>query len=236
MPAKYMIHTKETPHRFKAITESGIIAWEEGCLKCAVCVKTECVYGVYEERGLDSHQMMESIDNQCMNCLRCVQGCPKELMHKSVNPEYKAIGDSHWTPNIVAKLWYQAETGKIPVSGAGYPGPFSGPGFDSMWTDMSEIVRPTRDGIHGREYISTSIDLGKTPNHLTFNENGDLGSDVHGLIDIPLPIIMRVPAFGSISEKTLKGWAMAARRLGTFMALSGNMIKGELEISVIMVS
>ena len=26
-----------------------------------------------------------------------------------------------------------------------------------MWTDMSEIVRPTRDGIHGREYISTSV-------------------------------------------------------------------------------
>ncbi len=224
-----MIHTKQTPHRFKAITESGIIAWEEGCLKCAVCVKKGCVYGVYEDRGLDSRQMMDSIDNQCMNCLRCVQGCPKELIHKSVNPEYKAIGDSYWTPDIVAKLWYQAETGKIPVSGAGYPGPFSGPGFDSMWTDMSEIVRPTRDGIHGREYISTAIDLGKTPNHLTFNEKGELGRDLYPLIDIPLPIIMRNPDFGSLSEETLKGWAMAARGLGTFMALPGNMITGALE-------
>jgi ferredoxin len=224
-----MIHTKQTPHRFKAVTESGIIAWEEGCLKCAVCVKKGCVYGVYEDRGLDTRQMMDSIDNQCMNCLRCVQGCPKELIHKSVNPEYKAIGDSYWTPDIVAKLWYQAETGKIPVSGAGYPGPFSGPGFDSMWTDMSEIVRPTRDGIHGREYISTAIDLGKTPNHLTFNENGDLERDLHPLIDIPLPIIMRNPDFGSLSEETLKGWAMAARGLGTFMALPGNMITEVLE-------
>lgn len=224
-----MIHTKQTPHRFKAITESGIIAWEEGCLKCAVCVKKGCVYGVYEDRGLDSRQMMDSIDNQCMNCLRCVQGCPKELIHKSVNPEYKAIGDSYWTPDIVAKLWYQAETGKIPVSGAGYPGPFSGPGFDSMWTDMSEIVRPTRDGIHGREYISTAIDLGKTPNHLTFNEKGELERDLYPLIDIPLPIIMRNPDFGSLSEETLKGWAMAARGLGTFMALPGNMITKALE-------
>ena len=229
MPSKYMIHTKQTPHRFKAITESGIIAWEEGCLKCAVCVKKGCVYGVYEDRGLDSRQMMDSIDNQCMNCLRCVQGCPKELIHKSVNPEYKAIGDSYWTPDIVAKLWYQAETGKIPVSGAGYPGPFSGPGFDSMWTDMSEIVRPTRDGIHGREYISTAIDLGKTPNHLTFNEKGELERDLYPLIDIPLPIIMRNPDFGSLSEETLKGWAMAARGLGTFMALPGNLITGALE-------
>jgi ferredoxin len=229
MPPKYMIHTKQTPHRFKPITESGIIAWEEGCLKCAVCVKKGCVYGVYDDRGLDSRQMMDSIDNQCMNCLRCVQGCPKELIHKSVNPEYKAIGDSHWTPDVVAKLWYQAETGKIPVSGAGYPGPFSGPGFDSMWTDMSEIVRPTRDGIHGREYISTAIDLGKTPNHLTFNENGELGRDLDPLIDIPLPIIMRNPDFGSLSEETLKGWAMAAKGLGTFLALPGNMITGALK-------
>jgi hypothetical protein len=30
-----------------------------------------------------------------------------------------------------------------------------------MWTDMSEIVRPTRDGIHGREYISTTVELGR---------------------------------------------------------------------------
>ena len=72
------------------------------------------------------------------------------------------MGDAYFSPEIIARLWYQAETGKIPVSGAGYPGPFSGPGFDSMWTDMSEIVRPTRDGIHGREYISTAVDLGRT--------------------------------------------------------------------------
>jgi ferredoxin len=229
MPAKYVIHTTPTPHRFKAVTKSGIIAWEEGCLKCAVCVKKECVYGVYEERGLDPRQMIDSIDNQCMNCFRCVQGCPKELIHKSVSPEYKAIGDAYWTPDIVARLWYQAETGKIPVSGAGYPGPFSGPGFDSMWTDMSEIVRPTRDGIHGREYISTAIDLGKTPDHLTFDEKGEPIGNTDRLIDIPIPVILRVPEFGSISEKTLKGWAMAAKRLRTFLAIPRNRIKQELD-------
>ena len=214
-----MIHTKPVPHRFEPITKSGIIAWEEGCLKCAVCVKKRCIYGVYDNRGLDSRHMIDSIDNQCMNCLRCVQGCPKELIHKSLNPEYKALGDSHWTPEIIERLWYQAETGKIPVSGAGYPGPFSGPGFDSMWTDMSEIVRPTRDGIHGREYISTAVDLGRTPSHLSFNKQGDLEGNEPFLLDIPLPIALRLPAFGATSEKTVQGWAMAARRLGTLMAL-----------------
>jgi len=229
MPSKYMIHTKPVPHRFEPVTRSGIIAWEEGCLKCAVCVKTKCVYGVYDNRALDSRQMIDSIDNQCMNCLRCVQGCPKELIHKSLNPEFKALGDSHWSPEIIISLWNQAETGKIPVSGAGYPGPFSGPGFDSMWTDMSEIVRPTRDGIHGREYISTAIDIGRTPAYLKFTGSGDLDGESLSVTNIPLPIILRVPGFGALSDETIKGWAMAVQRLGTFIALPQEMINDALE-------
>ena len=226
MPSKYVIHVKEVPHRFEPVSKSGIIAWEEGCLRCAVCVKTRCVYGVYENRGLQAKQMIDSIDNQCMNCLRCVQSCPGQLIHKSANPEFKAMGDSHWTPNIIANLWMQAKTGKIPVSGAGYPGPFSGPGFDSMWTDMSEIVRPTRDGIHGREYISTAIDLGKTPECVSLSEDGSLDENGAAFVDIPLPIILRMPAFGSIGPATVSGWALAARKLGAFFSAPMDVMDG----------
>ena len=229
MPSKYVIHPKQTAHRFKPVTKSGVIAWEEGCLKCAVCVKKQCVYGVYDNRNLDARQMIDSIDNKCMNCFRCVQNCPKQLIHKAINPEFKVMGDAHWTPEILARLWYQAETGKIPVSGAGYPGPFTGPGFDSMWTDMSEIVRPTRDGIHGREYISTAVDIGRTPKNLVFDKEGKMVRNDSEIIDIPLPVIMRVPDFGSISGNTLKGWISAAKRLGTFIALPVKYLNSELE-------
>jgi ferredoxin len=228
MSSKYMIHTQTVPSRFKALTNSGIIVWEEGCLKCPECVKKQCVYGVYDKRNLDARQMIDSLDNQCMNCLRCVQGCPKELIHKSLNPEYYVMGDAHWTPDIIFRLWDQAETGKIPVSGSGYPGPFSGPGFDSMWTDMSEIVRPTRDGIHGREYISTAVDLGGTPSHIEFGGHGDLLGDPPALITIPLPVILRVPPLGSLGKNTIKGWALAAKELGTFLALPHEMIDEEM--------
>ena len=50
-------------------------------------------------------------------------------------------GDAHWTAEVIAQTWFQAETGRIPISGAGYGGAFAGPGFDSVWLDMSEIVR-----------------------------------------------------------------------------------------------
>jgi hypothetical protein len=146
-----------------------------------------------------------------------------------VNPEYEALGDPYWTPDIISRLWYQAETGKIPVSGAGYPGPFSGPGFDEMWTDMSEIVRPTRDGIHGREYISTAIDLGRTPEFLRFSKSGEIDGDESLVMSIPLPIIMKFPAFGAASIETIKGWTMAARRLGTLMALPHEKINASLD-------
>ena len=68
------------------------------------------------------------------------------------------MGNGYYTPDIILTTWNQAETAAIPVSGAGYRGKFTGSGFNAMWTDMSEIVRPTRDGIHGREYISTAVD------------------------------------------------------------------------------
>ncbi len=222
MPEKYVIHTHSVTNRFKPISKSGIIAWEEGCLRCAVCVKEQCVYDVYVKKGLDARHMTDSIDNLCMNCYRCVQGCPKELIHKSVNPEFKAMGDDFFTPDIISRLWYQAETGKVPVSGAGYPGPFCGSGFDSMWTDMSEIVRPTRDGIHGREYISTAVDLGRALDHLSFDEQGGLKSRPPLLLDIPMPVLLRVPPFGAVKEETILGWAKAARQLGTFLALPIN--------------
>ena len=230
MPVKYAIHTNPSPHRFEPLSRSGIIAWEEGCLKCPVCVKTQCVYGVYENRGLHTRQMIESIDNQCMNCLRCVQSCPGELIHKSKNPEYEALGDSYWSPDIISRLWYQAETGKIPVSGAGYAGAFSGFGFDSMWTDMSEIVRPTRDGIHGREYISTAVDLGRHPDFIRFEDDGRPSGGMPSCLDVPLPILFRAPSFGDFSPETLRGWASAAKALGTVISLPIEMIEyGKLE-------
>ena len=225
MPEKYVIHTREVPNRFKPLSKSGVIAWEEGCLKCPVCVKRRCVYQVYDKRGIDARQMLDSIDNMCMNCFRCIQSCPKELIHKSINPDFKSIGDHYWTPDIIARLWYQAETGKIPVSGAGYPGPFAGPGFDSMWTDMSEIVRPTRDGIHGREYISTLVDLGFTPPFLQFTADGEIIGEEPRVISIPLPIILKMPEFGSISDGTIRGWAISAKRLGTLFYLPSGWLK-----------
>ena len=215
MPAKYYIHTTTVPNRFQPITRSGVIAWEEGCLKCVRCVKKDCVYKVYEKRGLDPRQMLDSLDSMCKDCFRCVQNCPNRLIQKGLNPTYKVLGDHYWTPEIISGLWFQAETGRIPVSGAGYGGSFSGPGFDAMWTDMSEIVRPTRDGIHGREYISTTVDLGRKVMNLTFDAEGKIISTTPPLIEIPLPVIFDILSWSPPRERITKALLEGAKKLGT---------------------
>ena len=73
MPAKYHISSQPVAGRFQPITRSGVIAWEEGCLKCAKCVKKECVYKVYEKRSLDARQMLDTLDSACQDCFRCVR-------------------------------------------------------------------------------------------------------------------------------------------------------------------
>ena len=124
-------------------------------------------------------------------------------------------GDEHWTPEIITQTWYQAETGRIPISGAGYGGPFAGPGFDAIWLDMSEIVRPTRDGIHGREYISTIVTLGRRLPFLQFDAGGRLLSELPPQVEIPIPVLfdplpLPLPGYGAQVAVV-----RAAARLGT---------------------
>ena len=217
MPPKYHVHAGQVPNRFQAITHSGVIAWEEGCLKCARCVKKDCVYKVYEKRGIDARQMLESLDSTCKDCFRCVQNCPGRLIQKGTNPSFKALGDDYWTPEIISSLWFQAESGRTPVSGAGYGGPFSGPGFDAMWTDMSEIVRPTRDGIHGREYISTTVDIGRKLMALEFDSAGMLTSVLPPLVELPVPIIFDVLPWSPPRTHITLALLEAARMLDTLV-------------------
>ena len=216
MPAKYHVHVQETPPRFEPIPKLNALE-NEGCLGCSECVKrTACVYDVYGKRQFNPIQVVDTADVLCISCMRCVQECKKNILSRARNPQYDRMGDEYWTPDIIAAIWKQSGTGKIPVSGAGYRGPFAGPGFDSMWTDMSEIVRPTRDGIHGREYISTTIELGRRPPRLEFAEDGMLLTEMQPFAEIPLPIVLEIPERQFVTQSAVQAIATAAASLETF--------------------
>lgn len=143
-----------------------------------------CMYGVYGRPvgGLAPKS------NLCVSCYRCVIENP-DIVHILPNPEFQQLGAPFLTPKQVSTIWYEATTGRVPVRGAGYNGPFSGTGFDGMWTDMSEIVRPTRDGIHGREYISTAVDVGRKFSSLSFDGNGSLRNKREWALRNPVPMV-----------------------------------------------
>ena len=234
MPKKYHLSPKPVPPRWVAPGPFGIIEGD-GCLNCANCVKKSCVYSVYRKRGYDQRQMFDTADSLCKNCFRCVQGCYGRILSKSRNPEFWTMGDDYWTPEIIASNQTQAETGKIPVSGGGYGGPFAGPGFDSMWTDMSEIVRPTRDGIHGREYISTGIELGKILQMLTQPTDQRAarlspvlsGADFPPRVEASIPFIFDLLPFREFSAAVRFALAKAASEANTLMVIRAEHIGDE---------
>jgi len=179
-----------------------------------VALSRPCVYGVFSGPvgGFAPRNYC------CVGCLRCTIEYP-EMVQVYPEPEHRLLGDSYFTPEQVDTICYEARTGRIPVKGTGYRGPFGGEGWDGMWTDMSEIVRPTRDGIHGREFISTAVDIGQKPPFLSFNEQGAATGESARTFSIPIPVLFDVPPASVVSRKFLQIVAAAAQVAETFAVL-----------------
>ena len=216
MPKKYHVNVQNTPLDFGYIYKFRIVRGEN-CINCGKCTKV-CIYEAHQRSGEDLRIMADPNTEVCRNCFRCIQECPRGALEKSLFSEFTGTGGEYWTPDLLLTLWKQAETGSVPVSGAGYRGPFTGKGFDSMWTDMSEIVRPTRDGIHGREYISTSVDLGRKLNHLVFDSENKLVSKLENLVTISIPFVFDMTEYDLMPELK-EAVVKAAEELDTFVII-----------------
>src|SRR6266849_7538889 len=204
-------HVYQIPNKFdvnaRKVRLAAMLVHEalEYKLNKEVVLSRPCIYGVFGGR----FGGFKPLKHKCVGCMRCVQEYP-HIMTVKHSESYKRLGDSFWTPEAVFTIWNEASTGKIPVKGMGYKGGFGGEGFDAIWTDMSEIVRPTRDGVYGREYISTSVDIGRKPTSVDFTKIDRAPPTV----EIPVPIIFdKVPA-GDGAARTAVG--KAAEKLETF--------------------
>ncbi len=179
-----------------------------------VITSRPCVYGVFSG-PIGGFAPREHL---CVGCLRCTTEFP-DVVQIYRSPAREGLGDSYFTPELVDTVHYEAQTGRIPVKGAGYRGKFGGEGWDSMWTDMSEIVRPTRDGIHGREFISTAVDIGSKPPFLTFDEQGVPLAPQPTCFSIPLPILFDIPPASVVSQTLLTILDSAAQECETLAVM-----------------
>ncbi len=191
-----------------------VISRADNCVNCGRCEKA-CIFGVHNRSASDPRKMADPVSHFCKNCFRCVAECPQGALTMSEGEEYRSLGSGVWSPLRITTIWNESETGKIPVLGAGYRGKFAGDGYDAMWTDMSEIVRPTRDGIHGRESISTSVDIGRIPSFLEFSPEGGLATEMPPLFEIPIPMTLDLTMMDPCPDNVAQGILVAAQALGT---------------------
>jgi hypothetical protein len=217
--ARFKIEAKPAPHAYPIPNKFDVSAHKlrlaamlvheafEFRFNREVVLSRPCIYGVFGGR----FGGFKPIKQKCVGCMRCVQEYP-HIMTVKPSEAYRKLGDSFWTPENVFTIWNEASTGKIPVKGMGYKGAFGGEGFDGIWTDMSEIVRPTRDGVYGREYISTAADIGRKPTSVDFSKIDQTLTTV----EVPVPIIFDDLPDGTYNEDIRSAVGMAADRLGTF--------------------
>jgi len=224
---KYHIKVQPAKSRYMPISKFSSLE-ANGCLGCLSCVKQlSCIYGVYQHK-FKQDQIININNTNCVGCMRCVQECKSGVLIRTKNPQYYSLGDKYWRPDIITSIWKQSENGKIPVSGAGYRGPFVGSDFDKMWIDMSEIIRPTRDGIHGREHISTIVELGRKPKYLIFDKTSKLTTNIPPSCTISLPIIFDIPYKGRMNHSIRRAIARTAIKIGTLCVANQNESNGVL--------
>jgi len=221
---RYHICVKKAPPKVR-LPSKYIVKQYNNCINLQECIEA-CVYGVHRTRG--DGQIAEPISDSCRRCHVCALACPKGAISIVKNIEFEKMGTPYFTPDRIETIYFEAETGRVPVSGAGYGGPFAGRGFDGMWFDFSEIVRPTRDGIHGREYISTSVDLGRNIPRLEFDGSGKLLSDVPRTIEIPMPIILDAPLASAAGGNLQMALAKAASASNTFAIIEAKEYSDDL--------
>ena len=128
MPAKYVIHTKPAAGRFRPVGKLGIVDWREDCSSCHNCVKRGCVYGFYRDEADTLRDEVGYLDYiyQCKGCLNCVQDCTKNILTRVVNPEFKRLGDSYFTPEIILSRGSRPRPGGFRSRAPATAGPSAG--------------------------------------------------------------------------------------------------------------
>jgi glutamate synthase domain-containing protein 2/ferredoxin len=175
----------------------------DGCTACGKCVEV-CPYGVHVMRR---GEVIVKHPHLCVgpDCPEpCHQICPEQALSLKKNPDFEAMGDFRWTPDLLASTWYMASFGTVPPAGLEYRTGASGGGFDKLRL----IVRD------GKALKTSTMDLP--------DEDVDIAVDLNRRNDNAHRIRIQVPfygggmSYGSVSITTMLSRMKAATALGTF--------------------
>lgn len=195
------ISPRITPSRFRNPIAKYAFYRTKECIACGMCERV-CEYGVHRiQRGTArTIRPQYCIGKDCVN--PCYEACPTKALSIYINPDFEALGDMRWTPDLLVSTWYMAETGDPPKGGLEYRVGNSGGGFDRLRFKFNPRLRESLEEIKDSD-IDLSVPLNRR------NDNA------HRL-RMEIPFYGGGMSYGSVSVATMVSRIRAAKILGTF--------------------
>ena len=189
--------------------EFEVVRNDSRCSACRVCER-QCANEVHTfdpERGL-----MLSDETKCVNCQRCVSLCPTRAL-KIVKNNCTLRENANWSNETIQELYKQANSGGVLLSSMGNPKEFP-VYWDKILINASQVTNPSIDPL--REPMETKVFLGKKPDRLERDAQGNLICKLTPQLELNMPVMFSAMSYGSISYNAHESLARAATQLGIY--------------------
>ncbi len=177
------------------------------CIRCEVCVN-QCTFDVHSYDAEDDE--IESHEENCVGCHRCVLFCPTKALTIRRNPlDYRE--NYNWRPEVIEDIIKQSETGGVLLTGMG-----SDRGYPIYWDHIllnaSQVTNPSIDPL--REPMELTTYLGQKPDRVEFGLEG-LKTELAPQVKLELPVMFSALSYGAVSLNVQESLARAATDMGT---------------------
>ena len=189
--------------------EFEVIRNEDRCISCRVCGR-QCANEVHSFDA--ENNRLISNETKCVNCQRCVSFCPTRAL-KIVKTNCSLRENANWQSDTVQEIYKQANSGGVLLSSMGNPKEYP-VYWDRILINASQVTNPPIDPL--REPMETKVFLGKKPEKIRRNENGDLCCDLAPQLELSMPVMFSAMSYGSISYNAHASLARAATELGIY--------------------
>ncbi len=179
----------------------------ERCIACRVCER-QCANGVHSYDK--DRNLMMSDDMKCVDCQRCVTLCPTRAL-KIVKSDNTFKENANWKGSTISEIYRQAESGGVLLSSMGNPQDYP-VYWDKILINASQVTNPSIDPL--REPMETKTYLGKKPDRVERDENGELINNLTPQLELSTPLMFSAMSYGSISYNAHASLARAAETLG----------------------
>ena len=188
--------------------EFDVLRDKDRCTACRLCEK-QCANEVHSFSA--EKKIMLSDETKCVNCQRCVAVCPTRALKIVKNP-CVLRENANWSAQTMKEIYKQASSGGVLLSSMGNPTDLP-VYWDKILINASQVTNPSIDPL--REPMETKVFLGKKPEKIERDENGDIVCKIAPQLELSMPILMSAMSYGSISYNAHARLARAAAAPGT---------------------